>query len=75
LHGAVINIEVSAWCRCGFTVQNGFGVGNKSTARTELRNISMNSRNLARTSPAAPFGADHGVPAAEIDCVPRRRHQ
>jgi hypothetical protein len=50
LHGAVINIEVSAWCRCGFTVQNGFGVGNKSTARTELRNISMNSRNLARTS-------------------------
>ena len=41
---------------------------NKSTARTELRNISVNSRRLAH-QPAALFGADHGVPAAEIDCV------
>src|SRR5215469_17348208 len=27
LDGAVIHIEVSAWCRCGVTVQNGFGAG------------------------------------------------
>src|SRR5215469_12551117 len=27
LDGAVIHIEVSAWCRCGVTVQNEFGAG------------------------------------------------
>jgi hypothetical protein len=58
LHGAVIDIEVSAWCTCGFTVQNGFGVGE----------VRLHGRQLLFHNHAAGFGcaqfASHRAPHA-----------
>jgi hypothetical protein len=56
LDGAVIHIEVSAWCRCGVTVQNGFGAGK----------MRLHGRQLLFHNHAARLGraqlASHGAP-------------
>src|SRR5215468_7041419 len=56
LDGAVIHIEVSAWCRCGVTVQNEFGAGK----------MRLHGRQLLFHNHAARLGraqlASHGAP-------------